>query len=114
MVRTNGHGGALLLVPDGDEEWSSSIDSFGFCFESRDSSIPDSIRSELKRMAEYGKEAREIFQSDLPDTNKITVASNSPNDWVDLNAIDAIARLAAIDGEVVLTSSARSSDLAPK
>lgn len=107
-VRANGHGGALLLVPDEDDGWSSCIDPLGFRFDIRDSSIPDSIRSALKRMNKYGKALQKILQTDLPDADKFVVASNvSPNDWVDRNAIDAIARLAAVDGAVMLTSGAR-------
>lgn len=107
-VRTNGHGGALLIVPDDDDGWPSSIDPLGFRFNTMDSSIPDSIRSELMKMNEYGKALRGIFETNLPDTDKFAIAFNvPPTEWVDRNAIDAIARLAAVDGAILLTSSAR-------
>jgi DisA bacterial checkpoint controller nucleotide-binding len=107
-VVKNGHGGTLLVVPDDDDKWRSCIDPLGFGFAIRDSSIPDSIRSELKRMNEHSRALQEILQTDLPDSDKFVIAFNvSHNDWVDRNAIDAIARMAAIDGAVVLTSEAR-------
>ena len=107
-VRENGHGGALLLVPDDDDGWFSCIDPLGFRFDTRDSTIPDSIRSELKRTSEYGKALQGILQANLPDADKFVLATNiSTNDWVDRNAIDSIARLASVDGAVVLTFIAR-------
>ncbi|MGA3168520.1 MAG: putative sensor domain DACNV-containing protein [Terriglobia bacterium] len=107
-IRANGHGGALLLVPEDDNGWSSCIDPSGFRFDIRDSSIPDSIRAELKRMDEHVKALQGILQTNLPDADKFIAATNvSPNDWVDRNAIDAIARLAAVDGAVMLTSGSR-------
>jgi hypothetical protein len=97
----------LLLVPDEDNEWPS-IEPFGFRFDIRDSSIPDSIRSELKRTTERSQALQKVLQTDLPDADKLAVASNVPSDdWVDRNAIDAIARMAAVDGAAMLTSGAR-------
>ncbi len=107
-IRANGHGGALLLVPDDDDGWSSSIDPLGFRLDVRDSTIPESIRSELKKTNDYGKALQGIWQTNIPDADKFVVTTNaSPNDWVDRSALDSIARLAAVDGAVVLTSGAR-------
>jgi hypothetical protein len=59
-------------------------------------------------MNEHSRALQGILQTDLPDSDKFVIAFNvSHNDWVDRNAIDAIARMAAIDGAVVLTSEAR-------
>jgi hypothetical protein len=107
-IRTNGHGGTLLLVPDDNDEWSPSIDPLAFRFNTMGSSIPDSIRAELKRMNEHGKYLSGILQTNLSDADKSAIASSTPhNEWVNRTAIDAIARLAAVDGAIVLTSSAR-------
>lgn len=107
-VRANGHGGALLLVPDDDDGWSSSVDPLGFRFDVRDSTIPDSIRSEIKRYGLFGQILQGISQTDMQDADKAVVVSNAlPNDWVDRSALESIARLAAVDGAVVLTSAAR-------
>ena len=104
-VVKNGHGGTLLIVPHDDENWSSSIDPLGFAFHVRDSSVPNSIRSELKRVNKYSKTLQLILQADLPEVDKFVIASNmSRTEYVDKDAIDATSRLAAIDGAVVLTS----------
>ncbi len=107
-VVKNGHGGALLIVPKDDDKWHLSIAPLAFRFDIEDSSIPDSIRSRLKRNIEHGAALQAVLQTGLSDTDKFTIASNFPyHDLVDRDAIDAIARLAAIDGAVVLTSEAR-------
>lgn len=106
-VRTNGHGGALLLVPDDNENWLSCIEPLAFRFDTKDSSLPDSIRLALKGMNERGNVLQEISQTNELDREKLIGTIMAPfSDWVERSSIDAIARLAAVDGAVVLTSSA--------
>ncbi len=107
-VRTNGHGGALLFVPDDDDEWSKGIDPFGFRLDVRDGAIPDSIRAELKATQQAGAALQALWQSTISDADKFAITAKSTStDFVDRTAIDSIARFAAIDGAVVLTSRAR-------
>ncbi len=107
-VRTNGHGGALLFVPEDDDAWSVSIDPFGFRLDVRDGTIPDSIRAELTTTHQAGVALQALWQSTISDADKFAVTAKfSSTDFVDRTAIDSIARLAAVDGAVVLTSRAR-------
>jgi hypothetical protein len=107
-VRTNGHGGALLFVPDDEDTWSVSIDPFGFRLDVRDGAIPDSIRAELKTTQQAGAALQALWQSTISDADKFALSAKfTSTDFVDRNAIDSIARLAAVDGAVVLMSRAR-------
>ena len=107
-VRTDGHGGALLFVPDDDDAWSESINPFRFRLNVRDGAIPDSIRAELSTAQQAGAAQQAISQAAISDADKFAIAAMfTSRDFVDRSAIDSIARLAAVDGAVVLTSRAR-------
>ena len=107
-VRTKGHGGALLFVPEDDNAWSGSIDPFGFRLDVRDGAIPDSIRAKLKANQQAGVALQALGQSTISDADKFAITAKfTSTDFVDRTAIDSIARLAAVDGAVVLTSRAR-------
>ena len=106
-VRSTGHGGALLLVPDDNNEWTHSIDPFRFRLQAVDTVIADSIRLDLARAQQSTKALGVIFASDLSEAEKnAATATVSSRNFVDRGAIEAIARLAAVDGAVVLTASA--------
>ena len=107
-IRMNGYGGALLFVPDDDDGWSESINPFGFCLDVRDGAIPDSIRAELKTAQQAGPALQAVSQANISDADKFAITAKfTSTDFVDRTAIDSIARLAAVDGAVVLTSRAR-------
>jgi len=108
VIRTNGHGGALLLVPDANDEWSDSIDPFRFCLNSRDGAIPDSIRAELNSTSQIGAVLEAASEAPVSGTGLAAIMGGlAAKDFGQQAAIDSVARLAAVDGAVILTSRGR-------
>lgn len=107
-VRRHGHGGALVFVPDQDDTWLASIDPFGFMLSVRDAAIPLSIRAELNTAHRAGAAIQALWKSNISDDDKLALTSKSiASDIFDRTAVESIARLAAVDGAVMLTSTAR-------
>jgi hypothetical protein len=112
MILSDGHGGAVLLVPSETGEWSTSLIPFPFCLKTHDTTVRDAIRKKLNEEHNTGKAQEEFLQLQPDDRLKaafyraIDVCSRSSSGgWRD--AISAIASFAKVDGAVVMTRDMR-------
>jgi hypothetical protein len=104
MVLEDRHGGTLLVVPESTGAWLASLDPFTHQFLEPDRSVRASFLSTQHSATSEPALAR-LEQADLSDSfrsamfSAIAQASSHPE-----GLLRPIARLAAIDGAVVLTS----------
>jgi len=105
MILSDGHGGAVILVPSETGEWSESLKPFPYRLKTPDSTVRDAIRKELNDAGYQGKVFEELLQSPLPDDLKTRVIGSfhQSNGGGKRAAIGTIASLAKVDGAVVMT-----------
>jgi hypothetical protein len=105
MVLEDRHGGTLLVVPTNTHDWMDSLVPFTHEFVQPDSSIRDSIRAVLRQGASDGKAFAMLDQSDVSeDVKDAMFAVLSQVNWYPEGVLRPVARLAAVDGAVVLTA----------
>jgi hypothetical protein len=109
MILSDGHGGAVLLVPSETGEWSESLKPFPYRLKTPDTTVRDAIRKELNDEDNKGKGIEEFLQAAPSDDRVIGAfyhalgAFHLRNDGGQRGAIEAIASLAKVDGAVVMT-----------
>jgi len=99
MVLEDRHGGTVLVVPDGSSDWRDSLNPFTHEFMQADSSVRDSIAAMQRRQVALLDQSR--VSEDLRDA---MFSALSRAHWHPEDALRPVARLAAVDGAVVLTS----------
>jgi Probable sensor domain DACNV len=102
LVLEDRHGGTLLVVPTGDARWRNSLQPFTHEFKEADTSIRDAIAAvQHRQMASLATPN----PAELPENIRDAVyAALSHVNWHPEGVLRPVARLAAIDGAVVLTS----------
>jgi hypothetical protein len=105
MVLEDRHGGTLLVVPHKTGAWIESLKPFTHEFVKADTSVRESIRvarhQEISQPRAFGL----LEQSDVSeDVREAMFAAFSQVNWHPEGVLRPIARLAAIDGAVVLTA----------
>jgi hypothetical protein len=104
MVLDDRHGGTLLVVPHGTDTWASSLNPFTHEFVEPESSVRDSIHAAQRRETSHSKRFALLDQSDTSDKVKdAMLAAFAQVNWHPEGVLRPIARLAAIDGAVVLS-----------
>lgn len=104
MVMDEGHGGTLLLVPIDADDWLQSLDPFAQRLANPDTTIRNFIRTALRVQNEQGEAINKLYASNLSDEDKFAiVAAFSQMNWDPAPLLLPIARLAAVDGAVVMT-----------
>ncbi len=105
MILSDGHGGAILLVPSEDGEWSKSLEPFPYRLKTPDRTVPDAIRKDLDDAGSLGKILEELSQAPLGDDlkNRIIEKLFQNKHGRQSLPIGAIASLAKVDGAVVMT-----------
>jgi hypothetical protein len=105
MVREDRHGGTLLVVPDSSRDWMASLEPFAHEFQEPDSSIRDSIRTAQRRTAIDARMLAMLERADVAEDVKDTArAALAQANWHPEAVLRPVARLAAVDGAVVLTT----------
>jgi hypothetical protein len=104
MILSDGHGGAILIVPSEDGEWTKSLEPFPYRLKTPDSTVRDAIRKNLLEMTNQGKVLEELSQAPLADDlkNRLIEGLLQNRNQQSL-PIGAIASLAKVDGAVVMT-----------
>jgi hypothetical protein len=109
MILSDGHGGAVILVPSETGEWSESLKPFLYRLKTPDTTVRDVIRKELNDEDNKGKVVEEFLQAAPSDDRVIGAFYHAlgaflpRNDGGQRRAIEAIAPLAKVDGAVVMT-----------
>jgi hypothetical protein len=104
MVLEDRHGGTLLVVPDTTGPWMDSLSPFAHAFREPDTSVRDAIAAvqdqELTRIGGLGA----LYRSDASsDVKAAILAAVSQLHWHPEVVLRPVARLAAVDGAVVMT-----------
>jgi hypothetical protein len=105
MVLEDRHGGTLLVVPDTTGPWMDSLSPFAHAFREPDTSVRDAIAAvqdhELARIGGLGT----VYRSDVAsDVKTAILAAVSQLHWHPEVVLRPVARLAAVDGAVVMTA----------
>jgi hypothetical protein len=106
MVLEDRHGGVLLVVPHGHGAWMESLEPFTHQFVDSDSSVRDSIAAAAQRQEVSHADALTTLEQSAvsQDLAGAMLAAFSQVNWHPEGALRPIARLAAVDGAVVLTT----------
>jgi hypothetical protein len=105
MVLEDRHGGTLLVVPDTTGPWMDSVSPFAHAFREPDTSVRDAIAAvqdqELARIGGLGA----LYRSDVTsDVKEAILTAVSQLHWHPEVVLRPVARLAAVDGAVVMTA----------
>jgi hypothetical protein len=104
MVLEDRHGGMLLVVPHETDAWKSSLKPFAHEYVEPDSAIRDSIRAAERHEISRANVFTKLNQSDASDSIKdAMLAAFSQINWDPEDILRPVARLAAVDGAVVLS-----------
>ncbi|MGA2547783.1 MAG: putative sensor domain DACNV-containing protein [Rectinemataceae bacterium] len=95
------HGGAILIVPAGSDNWTTSISPFPFRFANADASIPESIRRKLKD----GTFLEDSTQTDVQAGPNQKLISRPNPAWK--FSVRSAAALSEVDGAIIITSEAK-------
>jgi hypothetical protein len=105
MVREDRHGGTLLVVPDSNGARLDSLEPFTHQFLQADRSIRDSILAAQHREVSGAGALTRLPQTDVSENvREAMLAAFSQVHWHPESVLRPIARLAAVDGAVVLTA----------
>lgn len=109
LILDDGHGGAVLIVPDENGEWEGSLTSFPYRLKSPDTTVRDVIRQELADANTHGQAIQQLSEANIPEELKHSVlAVVGISHWGGMKkGVRAIASLAGIDGAVVVTQDLR-------
>ena len=105
MVLEDRHGGTLLVVPDTTGPWMDSLSPFTHAFREPDTSVREAIAAvqdqELSRIGGLGT----LYRTDVSsDVKAAILAAVSQLHWHPEVVLRPVARLAAVDGAVVMTA----------
>ncbi len=104
MVVEDRHGGTLLVVANGAASWRESLDPFTHELARADVTVRDSIVTAQQR---HGPPATALAMLDQPglseEIRSAVLAVFSHANWNPESVLRPVARLAAVDGAVVLT-----------
>jgi hypothetical protein len=104
MTLAEGHGGAVLIVPNETGTWLESLKPFAYKLASPDTTIPDLIRMELDQAQAQGETLHRLSATDLEEELKASImAAMGPRSAEIGRRIGAIASLAGVDGAIVIT-----------
>jgi hypothetical protein len=105
MVLEERHGGMLLVVPRGNATWMESLLPFTHQFVEADHSVRDSIAAAANQTEDSKATALSVLQQSpvSEDVRGAIVAALSQVNWHPESILRPIARLAAVDGAVVLS-----------
>jgi hypothetical protein len=105
MVLEDRQGGTLLVVPDASGVWLDSLEPFRHQFLRADTSIRDSILAAQHQDASGAGALTRLHQTDVAENVKAAMlAAFSQVNWHPESVLRPIARLAGVDGAVVLTA----------
>jgi hypothetical protein len=108
MVMDEGHGGTLLLVPIDTDDWLQSLDPFTQRLANPDTTIHNFIRTALREQHEQVEAIIKLNKSNLSDEDKGAIVPAFPQlNWDPAFLLPPIARLAAVDGALVMTHDLR-------
>ncbi len=104
-VLAQGHGGAILIVPEPIGEWSKSLNPFLHRLKSPDNAIPDFIRKELEDYHQHGTALLELEQASVNPELKARIAITSQRNYrsIPYDMIRSIASLLEVDGALVVS-----------
>jgi len=105
MILSDGHGGAVLIVPTDSEDSLKYLSPFPYRFKVANTSVSDVIRTELSDTDAQGKVFQDLLQAPIPEELKNRILSKFPRStWLGWRAaMQAVAALAGVDGAVVMT-----------
>ena len=100
-----GHGGAILIVPDTNSALQETLNPFPYQLEKPDTGVREFIRGEIEETQRQGAVLSELEASGLSPELKARIYSTAPrsNHWIPLDAIRSMASLLAVDGALVVT-----------
>jgi hypothetical protein len=105
MVLEDRHGGTLLVVPDTSGPWLDSLAPFTHQFLQPDSSIRDSIIAAQREDATHAETLAKLHGRNVSeDVQLALLQALSQVSWHPDGVLRPTARLAAVDGAVVLTA----------
>ena len=108
MIVDQGHGGTILVVPDGDGDWLNSIDPFAFRFSAPDNTAQEWVRQNLPFNQSRNETIDRITSSNLSEGDIMTVmVSLTGRPWQPREAVQHIAPLANCDGAIIMTHDLR-------
>jgi hypothetical protein len=109
MILEDGHGGAVLIVPDDDGDWVNSLTSFECRFASPDTAVRDGIRQELHNSTSVARTIQQLSEANISDELRDrAIAGMSQSRGADArSAMRRVASLAGVDGAVVVTRDLR-------
>ena len=101
-------GGTILIVPEAEGGWLSSLDPFAFKFSTPDNTAQEWVRQNLPFNQGRSDTFARISSSNLSDEDKMTViVSLSGRPWQPREAVQHIVPLANCDGAIVMTHDLR-------
>lgn len=105
MILSNGHGGAVLIVPGESGEWARLLNPFAYRLKSPDTSVGEVIRKDIAEQRASAQVIHELSQMDFPDELKSRIFAAFPqhNRDGETAVIREIASFAGVDGAVVMT-----------
>jgi hypothetical protein len=105
MVLEDKHGGTLLVVPDAAGPWTDSLTPFTHAFLQPDSSVRAAIAAAQDQELSDAGVLKTLHESDASGDLKAAIrAAFSQLNWHPEVVLRPIARLAAVDGAVVVTA----------
>jgi len=108
MIVADGHGGIILIVPGETGTWSGSLDSFAYRFNTPDTTMPDTIRLELKGEVARGEMLDRLWATPAPDDLKMLITDALARRFGGFsNVVRTTASLARVDGAIVMTRDLR-------
>lgn len=107
MIVDEGHGGALLIVPDDDSTWETSLNPFAYKLETANTTVQEMIEASVDQLKALTLTFTTLYGSGLPEDTKKTIRAGIQSPQGNQAFISKIASLAQVDGAVVLTSDLR-------
>jgi hypothetical protein len=102
MIVNEGHGGALLLVPEDDASWEASLNPYPYRLEKANATVRDEIEAGVAHMKDLSLSLTALHGSSLSDETKETIRAGIQWSTSKAGALAKVARLAQVDGAVVL------------
>ena len=105
MIINEGHGGAVLIVPNEAGDWSEFLNPFAYRFSSPDTTLRDAIRKTLNDADAQAKILDQLSKVPIPPELRDRVTGAFPQSkWgAEEGSIRAISPLARVDGAIVIT-----------
>jgi hypothetical protein len=104
MTVAEGHGGAVLIVPNETGAWLDSLNPFAYRLASPDTTVPGLIRLELNQAQAQGEAVQRLSATELDEGLKASIMAAMGPGSADIGrSVGAIASLGGVDGAVVVT-----------